>query len=132
MFLFIPSEFRGLNGIFHADDSVTNACLMLGYNLQLCVDRLLMVVSLRALKKAKKRALQRKARGKSDNHRSIPDRDYRGFLAGCLVHCTRRYVFKRFNVSAEHVLHNAFHVSPVSKFVEEIREKYNFRAFYRQ
>jgi len=64
MFLFIPSEFRGLNGIFHADDSVTNACLMLGYNLQLCVDRLLMVVSLRALKKAKKRALQRKSERK--------------------------------------------------------------------
>ena len=71
-------------------------------------------------------------RRKSDNHRSIPDRDYRGFSAACLVHRTRRYVFEGFDVSAEHVVKNAFHVTPDAKLVEEIREKYNFSAFFRQ
>jgi len=51
---------------------------------------------------------------KSDNHRSIPDRDYRGFPAGCSGHGTRRYVFERLNVSTEHVFENAFHGAPDS------------------
>ena len=64
-----------------------------------------------------------------DNHRSIPDRDYRGFLAGCLVHGTRRYVFERLNVSAEHVFKNAFHGTPDSNLVEDIPKKYSVCAF---
>ena len=76
---------------------------------------------------------QREARAaknrEGDNHRSIPDRDYRGFPAGCLVHGTRRYVFERLNVSAEHVFNNAFHGLPVSNLVEDILKKYSRCAF---
>ena len=66
---------------------------------------------------------------KGDNHRSIPDRDYRGFLAGCLVHGTRRYVFERLNISAEHVFNDAFHKMPDSNLVEHILKKYSRCVF---
>jgi len=59
-----------------------------------------------------------------DNHRSFPDRDYRGFLS-YLVQRTGRYMLEGLNIGTEHVTEEAFHWLPGSKFVEELREKYN-------
>lgn len=43
-----------------------------------------------------------------------------------------RYVFEGFNISMEHVADKTFHWIPGSKFVEEIHENYNQRAFFMQ
>ncbi|AIR84518.1 hypothetical protein LH22_03225 [Pantoea rwandensis] len=59
-----------------------------------------------------------------DNHRSIPDRDYRGYKVR-LMQCAWRDVLESLNICTKHVAEKTFHWIPGSKIVEEIREKYN-------
>lgn len=53
-----------------------------------------------------------------DNHRSIPDRDYRGFLAERLVKSARRHVFEGLNIRTKHGAEKTFHGAPDTKIVE--------------
>ncbi|ORM61737.1 hypothetical protein PRCB_12140 [Pantoea rodasii] len=59
-----------------------------------------------------------------DNHRSIPDRDYRGYYWD-LIQRTGRHVLESLNICTKHIAEKTFHWIPGSKIVEEIREKYN-------